>query len=297
MGETHLGELAALATAVCWTVTAMAFESAGRRVGSLSVNLIRLLMGFFFLTLYCAVVRGHALPTDATVESWIWLAASGVVGFTIGDLCLFRAFVVIGSRLSMLLMAMVPPITAITGYGLLGETMTQWDLLGMALTVGGVAWVVLERNEANGRPSRVPLSGVLLGLGGAVGQSLGLVLSKRGMMGYDAFAATQIRILAGIAGFVVLFSLIGWWRRFGVALGDRQAMARTGLGAFFGPFLGVSLSLVAVVHTQAGVAATLMSLVPVMIIPPAIMLFKEQVSSRAVLGSLLAVGGSALLFL
>jgi len=293
----HFGEIAALATAVCWTVTAMAFESAGRRVGSLAVNLIRLIMGFAFLTLYCAVVRGTAVPSDASLENWLWLAASGIVGFTIGDLCLFRAFVVVGSRVSMLLMALVPPITAITGFLLLGETMTATDLVGMALTVGGVTWVVLERQTAKGMVSRLPLKGVLLGLGGATGQALGLVLSKRGMMGYDPFAATQIRVLAGIAGFVVLFSVIGWWRRVGEALGNRAAMARTGVGAFFGPFLGVSLSLVAVVYTQAGVAATLMALVPVLIIPPAIVFFGERVSLRAVIGSVVAVGGSAMLFL
>jgi drug/metabolite transporter (DMT)-like permease len=170
-------------------------------------------------------------------------------------------------------------------------------LLGMALTVVGVSSVVLERRpDAGGRLQRLPAGGILLGLAGAAGQSLGLVLSKYGMGSYDAFAATQIRVLAGIAGFAVVFTAIGWWPRVRAALGDRRAMVGTGIGAVFGPFLGVSLSLVAVKYTQAGVAATLMSLVPVLIIPASVLVFRERVSGLAVVGAVVAAVGSALLF-
>lgn len=294
------GELAALATACCWTVTALAFEAASRRVGSLAVNLIRLVLALVLLTGYTAIVRGQPLPTDASAHAWLWLSISGLVGFTGGDLCLFRAFVVIGARLSMLLMSLVPLFTALAGWLVMGERLTALQGAGMALTVAGVCWVVLERREpagGGGLPARHPLGGVLLGLGGAAGQAVGLVLSKLGMGAYDAFASTQIRALAGVAGFALLFSLIRWWPRVRAALSDRPAMARTAAGSFFGPFLGVSLSLVAVQHTEAGVAATLMALVPVLIIPAAIVIKRERVSRRAWVGAGVAVGGSALLFL
>jgi drug/metabolite transporter (DMT)-like permease len=294
----YVGELAAVATAACWTVTAMAFEVAGRRVGSLPVNMIRLLMAIVLLAGYNAAARGQALPLDAAPHAWLWLSVSGLVGFTVGDLCLFRAFVVIGSRLSMLLMALVPPLTALMGRLLMGERLAGLDWLGMALTVGGVGWVVLERGrDGQGRAGRLPVSGVLLGLGGAGGQAGGLVLSKYGMRTYDAFAATQIRVLAGAAGFILLFSLLRLWPRVVASLRDRAAMGHITLGAVFGPFLGVSFSLLAVKHTQAGVAATIMSLVPVLIIPPSILILRERVSPRAWAGAVVAVGGSALLFL
>jgi len=294
----HAGELAALGTASCWTVTALAFESAGRRVGSLAVNFIRLVMAIVLLAAFNWLLRGLPLPTDASVHNWVWLSLSGLVGFTVGDLCLFRAFVVVGARVSMLLMAMVPPITAVFGWLVMGEVLSLRDLAGMVLTVTGVAWVVLERRkDAAGQTSRHPVGGVLLGLGGAGGQALGLVLSKYGMAGYSPFASTQIRVFAGTVGFAVLFVVIGWWPRVRDAVANREAMVRTGVGAFFGPFLGVSLSLVAVTFTQAGVAATLMALVPVLIIAPAVLIQHERVSLRAVLGSVVAVVGSALLFL
>jgi len=294
----YTGEIAALATACCWTVTSMAFEAAGKRIGSLPVNFIRLVLALGFLSVFGAVTRGLPLPTDATPRAWGWLALSGVIGFAVGDLCLFRAFVVVGARLAMLMMSLVPPITALIGLAVLGEQLGPLDLLGMGLTVGGVAWVVLERKKAlDGSGSRPPASGILLGLGGAVGQAVGLVLSKHGMGDYDPFAATQIRVIAGIVGFAVIFTAAGIWPRVVEALRNRAAMARTALGAVFGPFLGVSLSLLAVKHTEAGVAATIMAIVPVLIIAPSALLFKQPVTARAVLGAVIAVGGVAVLFL
>ena len=299
MTATHLGELAALGTAFCWTITALSFESAGRRVGSLSVNLIRLLIASVWLALLGGIKRGQLWPTDATPEAWAWLALSGVIGFCIGDLCLFRAFLLIGSRLAMLLMALVPPIAAVTGWLFLGERLSPMDILGITLTVAGVGWVVLEkRPPANGELAAHANRrlGILLGIGAAAGQAIGLVMSKQGMGTYDAFAATQIRVLAGAVGFSILFIPIGWWPRVVTACRHRSAMARISLGATFGPFLGVSFSLLAVQRTTTGVAGAIMSIVPVLIIVPSILLFKERITLRAVMGAGLAVAGVAVLF-
>ncbi len=294
----HAGEIAGLATSCCWVVTALSFEAAGRRIGSLVVNLVRLVLAMGFLALFNGLTRGAWLPLDASAHAWLWLSASGVVGFALGDLCLFRAFVVLGARVSTLLMALVPALTAVFGWVALRETLTLLQLAGMALVMAGVAWVVLERVPAgDGTRRRPSATGIALGLGGALGQAGGLVLSKVGMTDVDPFSATQIRVIAGAATFALIFTVIGWWPRTIAALRDRRAMSLTGLGAFFGPFLGVSLSLTAVLYTAAGVAATLMSLLPVLIIPPAILLNGERVSPRALGGALLAVGGSALLFL
>jgi drug/metabolite transporter (DMT)-like permease len=306
----HAGETAALGAAVCWTITALAFESAGRRIGSLAVNLIRLFMALAVLVVACWVLRGRPLPTDASAHNWLWLSVSGLVGFTVGDLCLFRALLVLGARRATLMMALVPPITALTGWLLMGEVLSFMDWAGMALTVGGVAVVVSERHRREARAvhgrvvpapededGSVTLGGILLGLGGAAGQAVGLAFSKFGMQDYDTLAATQIRIIAGIAGFSVLFLFIGWWPRVLSALRDGRAMFGTSMGAFFGPFLGVVLSLAAVKYTDSGVAATIMALSPVLIIPPAVLIQKERVSLRAVLGAVTAVVGVALLFL
>ena len=181
---------------------------------------------------------------------------------------------------------------------LMGEVLSALDWVGMTITIAGVAWVIMERKKVNGAPVRIHSRlGILLAFLGASGQAIGLALSKYGMGNYDAFAANQIRVIAGIGGFCVLLTAIRWWPKVFSSLGNRPAMLRTSLGAFFGPFLGVGLSLLAVQYTETGVAATIMAIVPVMIIPPAILVFKEHISLRAVLGALLAVGDVSLLFL
>jgi drug/metabolite transporter (DMT)-like permease len=300
--QSYLGELAALFTAACWTVTAMAFESAGKRVGALSLNLIRLLIGLVFLVVYNTIVNDGLLPV-ATGYQWFWLVMSGLVGFVLGDLFLFRAFILIGARISMLIMSLVPPLTALIGWITLGEVLTGKEFLGMGITIAGIVMVMSMKLDlkkgAPGRPLRMgPLVlGSLLALGGAAGQAAGLVLSKKGMQDMNAFSATQIRIMAGVVGFSIVITLFRRWKHLFGALKDLPAMKAMTIGSFTGPFLGVSFSLLAVQHTDTGIAATLMALTPVMIIPPAILMNREKVRIMEVIGALVSVAGVALFFL
>jgi len=298
MFSSRVGEFAALAAACLWTVNALIAESASRKVGSVSVTLIRLVLGFAFISALNLVVRGFLLPTDATLHNWIWLSLSGVMGLSVADLFIFRAFVEIGARIAMLIMALVPPMTALMGWLVMRESLTGLDLMGMLLTVVGIALVVLEKKQnTESIGSRHSLTGVLLAFGGAVSQAIGLVLGKYGMGSYYFFAATQIRVIAGIIGLSLFISFIGGWPRVFRALTCKSAMLQTSCGAFFGLFLGVSFSLLAVQNTQAGVASAIMALVPVLIIPPSIIFKKDRVTYREVLGAIIAVWGSAILFL
>lgn len=329
----RIGEFAALGTAVFWTITAISFESAGKKVGSLSVNLIRLVIAFLLFAIYSLVTRGSVLPTDAPSGTWLWLSVSGLIGFVLGDLLLFRAFVIIGARIAMLVYSSVPPLTALIGWLVLSETLTVQGIAGMALTVAGISLVVTQRKPSQtdlaagvgpdagavpalteARPDAEPevrpaytdtvrtnrpkAVGVLLAFGGSIGQAVGLVLSKYGAgVDFDPFAATQIRSIAGIAGFSLLFLLL---RRFGEvarAVRNSGAMLRICVGGFFGPFLGVSLGLFAAQNTSTGIAATIIALVPVLIIAPSAILFRERVTLREVAGAVVAVVGVALLFL
>ncbi len=294
----HYGELAALATAVFWTVTALSFEVASKRIGSLSVNMIRLLFAFVFLLIFNIIVRGKPLPLDASSHAWFWLSLSGLVGFVFGDYFLFRAYALINSRISMLIMTLVPPITALIGWSFLGEKMIPLHILGMALTVGGISLAIFTR-PLKGRRVKLsyPLKGILFAFGGAVGQAVGLVLSKYGMGSYDAFAATQIRIIAAIIGFGLIILLLNKTHMIRKAIHDRAGMKATILGSFFGPFLGVSFSLLAVKFTETGIASTIMAIVPILIIPPSIIMFKHKFNTLEIIGALISVSGVVLMFL
>lgn len=287
-----MGELAALATALCWVGSALFFSDAGARVGSLPVNLLRLLVGFVLLGALTTITRGAPLPLDANAHTWAWLSLSGLVGFTFGDLCLFRAFVDLGPRLSTLVMSLAPPVAALCGF--LGERLDAFDLVAMAITLGGVGIAVVSRPRIT-TPMPHRARGLGLAVLGAIGQGVGLVLSKHGMGDYDAFASTQIRVIAGTLGFVVVFTFARTWPRVRAATRDRVAMRSMTLGAIAGPFLGVSLSLLAVRHTETGVAAAIMATTPVLILPFAVLVKKERVPLGGYFGALVAIVGVALL--
>jgi drug/metabolite transporter (DMT)-like permease len=311
MMHLNAGALAALATAFAWTFTALAFEYAAKRIGSLVLNLLRLLVGFAFLAAYCLVVRGSILPLDLAPRSWLWLGASGLVGFVIGDLLLFQAFIDIGSRIAMLVYATAPAMTAFLGFLVLGERITLAGAGGMALTLAGIAIVVMGKRGAGSADGVAPASaggrhhlrGLLMSLGGAAGQAGGLILGKLGALparaapgaaappALDPFAGTQIRVIAGVLGFAAVILATRSWKGVWAALKDRKAVASLTAGAFFGPFLGVSLSLLAVTSGNAGVASAIMSIVPVLIIAPSAIIMKERPSAREILGSFVAVAG------
>ncbi|WP_461206584.1 DMT family transporter [Clostridium sp. DL1XJH146] len=293
----YIGEIAALVSTICWTVCSLSFEAAGKRVGSLAVNFLRLIIGFFLLSLYCYFLRGLFLPTDASIHTWIWLGLSGIVGLVLGDLFLFEAYVEIGARISMLVLSASPPLTAILGYFILGEKLSIISIIGMFITVLGICIVIFKKDTSDKIKLNHPIKGITFAFLGAFGQSLGLILSKIGMADYNAFAASQIRTIFGILGFAILFFFSKKWTTLKPAIHNKYAMSFITLGAIFGPFIGVSLSLLAVQYTKAGIVSTITSIVPVMIIPPSIFLFKEKITIKEIIGSIVAVLGVTILFI
>jgi drug/metabolite transporter (DMT)-like permease len=300
----HTGELLALATAVFWTVSSQLFDAASRRIGSLTVNLLRLPLAFVLLSVFNLARRGLWFPSDATSRAWALLLLSGILGFSVGDLFLFKSFTMVGARVAMLIQALAPMFAAVLSWVLLEERLRPRSLMAMGVTLTGVALVTLtsgagepgsEKIQTGLRFSHSPV-GLLLALGAAVATAAGMVFSKMGMGAYDAFAATQIRVIAGMAGFLLIFSALNRWGRLGAALKNRRALALLSAGAVFGPFLGVSFALLAIQRTAVGIAFTLMALVPVLIIPPAVIFGHEHVRPREIFGAALAVAGASIFF-
>lgn len=302
----HLGEFAALLTTLFWTITALSFETASKRIGSMHVNLLRLGLAVIFLSVFSFFHRGLFFPIDADMHTWTWLAVSGIVGFVIGDYCLFKAFTITGARVAMLMMTLAPVFAAIAAWIILGEVLSIQSLLAMIITLVGIALVIFTRTPATSTDivknkgsysMSYPIKGVVLGVIAAAGQGVGLVLSKYGMRDYDSFAASHIRVITGFVGFAILFLLLRKYKELPTSFRDTKAMKWLVVGSIFGPFLGVSFSLIAVQNTSAGIAQTIMSLVPVLIIPPAVLINKEKVTVREIIGAVVAVIGVVMFFI
>lgn len=298
MIQQNLGELAALATALCWTISGIVFENASKKVGSLVVNYLKLIFGFIFVGVYCFFSRGMFLPMDATINNWIWLMVSGFIGFFLGDLFLFQSYVEIGARISLLIMSASPPITALLGLIFLKEKLDLISIVGMLVTMSGIAIVILSKEKGE---KKIKLThskkGLIYAFLGAFGQALGLIVSKIGMGDYNPFAATQIRIISGLISFTILFFVIKKYGDVKLAFKDRIAMKNIAVGSIFGPFLGVTLSLISLQYTSAGISSTLTSIMPVVIIPFSIIILREKIKLKEILGAIISVVGIAILFL
>lgn len=294
----YLGEIAALLTATCWVGSSISFEYAGKQVGSLVLNLMRLIIAFVIITGINFIITQGFQNINITWESFGILLISGLVGFVLGDLFLFQAFIDIGARVSTLIMALAPPLTAIMSYFILGETLGGGQILGMLVTVLGIIIVITGKDGSN-QKLRLKHSGkgILFAFLGAIGQALGLIFSKIGVRDLNPFVATQVRILAGIIGFILILTYAHKWKPFFNAFRQKNAMAGITIGSLFGPVVGVSLSLTAVKYTSTAIASTLMALSPVIIIPISIIFLKEQVKANEIIGALVGVVGVAILFL
>ncbi len=309
----HLGEIISLIVALSWTATAIFADIASHRLGALPLNLIRMGFSIVFLSVLLVIVTGSPIPLYADGATYFWLALSGLVGYVFGDMCLFSCYVLIGSKFGQILMTLAPPVAGIAGWLMLGEKLSWHSWLAMLVTLTGIAICILGRGGASHKLEiKLPWKGVLLGIGAGIGQGVGLVLSKIGLENYAAalpddvsrgvtfmmpFAGTLIRAVTGFLGFFLILAIMGKASQLRTAVNDRQGMKFAVLTTFFGPFLGVSLSLMAVQYANTGVASTLMALTPVLIIVPYSIINHQKISPKEILGAIITVTGAALFFL
>ena len=311
MSMHYLGEAISLAVAVSWTVTALFAEVGSKRLGSLQMNVIRMILSLVMLGATLWWFTGSPYPLYADGKTWLWLSMSGFVGYLLGDYCLFNSYIWIGSRFGQLFMTLAPPTAALFGWFLLGETLAWNALLGMLVTLTGIGISVLNKGESQKLSLKLPLKGVLFGIGAGVGQGIGLVLSKVGMNFYEGaipvgeelvtdlvpFASTFIRAVTGAIGFLCVMGFQRQFHTLATSMRDRKGMNAALWATITGPFIGVSLSLMAVQYTEAGIASTLMALTPVLIIWPAHLFFGQQVTFKEVIGACISVIGVSMFFI
>ncbi len=308
----HIGEILSLLVAVSWTFSAWFADKASRRIGSMETNVIRLVLATLMLSALLWITVGRPYPVFANGKAWLWLGLSAAVGYVFGDYCLFNSYLVIGPRLGQLMMTIAPPMAAIAGWIMLGESMSWKSILAMVVTLCGIGMSILSHGEKHHFKLDIPLKGIILGIGAGTGQGVGLVLSKIGMEHYalavpsDApasmqamlpFASTLIRAIIGAIGFFILLSISKGMASLKAAVKDPIGMRDATLLTIFGPALGVSLSLMAVRYANAGIASTLMALAPVIIIAPDVLINKHKIKLKEIIGVLVSITGVAMFFL
>ena len=306
----YIGELISIGVAFSWTATALLSEFGSKRLGNLTLNVLRMGLALLFSLVLFGVVTGSPLPAGVPAEACGWMLLSGLVGYVIGDYCLFQCYILIGSRFGQLFMTLAPLSAALMAWITLGQQMKPMSIVAMLVTLFGIGISVLGRGNHHIVSLKLPLNGVLFAIGAAMCQGIGLVLSKIGMDHYDVaamakagvsewlipFSANFYRCIAGIIGFTILLYFrdgIGHLRE---AMHDRKGLSVAIATTIFGPFVGVGFSLMAVQYTAAGIASTLMAMTPIIILLPSYWLFHEKITWKAVLGAFISVIGVSLFF-
>ncbi len=292
-----IGEIAALITALLWSGTSIVFTEASVRVGSFYVNVARLIIAMFCLALTVLIFQ---IEINLSTSQILNLILSGIIGLVIGDTFLFKAFQNIGARLSMLIMASVPAISAILAFIFLGEKISFIGIIGMIITISGISLVVLNRQEKPSSDYKIDYIGIFYAFMGAVGQAVGLIFAKNAFNESDinGFVAAFIRISSSVIFMYPLFVFITKIKNpFSIFRNNKTALIYTLIGSIIGPFFGITFSLISVAHTKVGIASTLMSTVPIIMLPLVKFYYKERLTWIAVTGAFLAVAGVAMLFL
>jgi len=302
----YLGELISIGVAFSWTATALLSEVGSKRLGNLTLNVLRMALTLLFSVILFTIVIGSPFPAGGTMEAYGWMLLSGLVGYVIGDFCLFQCYIIIGSRYGQLFMTLAPLSAAVTAWLALGQKMSPMSIAAMMVTLIGIGISVLGRGEHHKVSLKLPLNGVLYAVGAALCQGIGLVLSKVGMDHFDAtqqpawlvpFSANFIRCLAGITGFGVWLYLREGFAPIRKALHDGGGMTVATATTVFGPFIGVGFSLMAVQYTAAGIASTLMAMTPIIILLPTWWLFKQTITWRSIVGAVISVVGVSMFFM
>ena len=304
----YLGEYISIGVAISWTATALLSEFGSKRLGNLTLNVLRMALALLFSLVLFVVVTGTPLPAGASAEAVGWMLLSGLVGYVIGDFCLFQCYIIIGSRYGQLFMTLAPLSAALMAWATLGQQLSLISVAAMLVTLLGIGISVLGRGAHHRVSLKLPLSGVLFAVGAAMCQGVGLVLSKIGMDHYAAgaasmpdwlvpFSANFYRCIAGILGFMLLHYLRVGMSPLREALHDRKGLAVAVATTVFGPFVGVGFSLMAVQYTAAGIASTLMAMTPIIILLPSYWFFHESITWKSVLGAVISMVGVSMFFL
>lgn len=291
------GEVAAFITAICWTFNSLSFSIAGRIVGSKTVNHIRLWVAFLAMGVINLISFKYFFPVYAPTKSLIFLSLSGLVGFAIGDAALFESLVLLGPRLSMTIMATNPIIGAILSFIFLKETLKPLHILAIIVTISSVMFVVSEKHENENFDKKKRPLGVMLAFIGSLCQATGMLLSKIGLSAnLSVIAANMIRVSSGLF-FILLIAIIQ--RQFisdFIKLKNLKGSFYIFIGAILGPVLGVMLALYAISKTQIGIATTITSISPILLIPLSAIIYKEKVTIRMVIGTIITIAGASALF-
>jgi drug/metabolite transporter (DMT)-like permease len=293
-----VGELAALGAALGFSMTSICYTFAGRKLNAVTSIAMSLPISWIVLMVLHRLTLGEFLPTGVALDRVVYLSISGVLAFVIASYFVLNAYQSIGPRLTMLILSFAPVLGAIFAWIFLGQVLPLHAVIGILMVISGIVWVVIERGKPADDQIQLDMRrGVMLASLGTLAQAASFVFASQGLYGnFPAFSAALIRIGAGI---VAMWVFIAFQRKIGTTLAvlnERRLLLLLIGAAVSGPVISGSLLLVSFQTITVGVATTLSHTTAIMLIPISYVVFKERISRRAMIGTMISVAGIAVLF-
>jgi drug/metabolite transporter (DMT)-like permease len=297
-----LGQALALVTAVCIAQNSVIYRYLGQRVGSESSAHIRMWLALPLILILTRLIEGIWFPTDWAASSYLALFASGVLGYFVTDLLMFRAFVLLGSRESMVIMTLSPVVTALLSFLLFSERLNALQIIGMTVTIAGVAMMILLDKRGGGPNSTEKQEGkavgVVLAILAAIFQSISLILAKMALHDGGPASTNLLRNIGGLTAFILYYGIFK--RRFTVhvkSFANRRYFFALVLATLAGPVLGMSSQMKALTLAPVGLVTTITQTSPILLLPYERIVLKRASSKASLTGTILSILGIALLFL
>jgi len=293
------GQLLALATAACWAHNSIMYSSAGKRVGSNTVAHIRLWIALPAILLLHLLFLGNLFPPGLSLKPLLNLIISGVLGFCIADLFIFQALVKLGPRETLVILTLSPIFSALFSWFTLKEQLSLLQISGILATIAGVIWVTFADNRELKKKKQIySFLGLAFALLGTLSQAVAMVLAKAALVPeMHPVSANLIRIASGLMGLILFSILRGTFFTDFKKMRDRKALLYISTGSLVGPVLGIVVMMYALSLAPVGIVTALSQISPILLLPFERYVYKKVVPLGAIFGTLLALGGSALLFI
>ncbi len=295
-----VGQLLALFTAACWAQNSIIYYHVGKQIGSDTVAHIRMWFAFPAIIILTRLLEGIWFPTSLSWQTYALLLGSGALGFFITDKLLFQAYILLGSRESMVIMTLSPVVTALFGYFIFSETLNTIQIIGMMTTIVGVMIAILldKKKSLQTQEAKDRTTGLIFAILASFMQSLSYLFAKLALQETGPVATNLLRNLGGFACFFIFNFLIkkNGKKQFEMAKQPKFLMLLA-LAAMVGPVLGMTSQMKAFTLAPVGIVTTITQVTPILLLPFDVFILKKKITAASLAGTFISITGVAILFL
>lgn len=288
-----IGELLALLAAVCGAFASVAYNQLGKKVGSDILAYTRMLIAVPIMCIYALLTDGFVI-NSGNLNQILYLLISGIIGFFVTDLFMFRAYVMWGARETMVVMCLAPVLSGVFAFVFFKESLTAKQIVGSLCSISGIVIMTLGGNE--GKKTALT-KGAIFAFLAALLQSVADMTAKGALTTLPWVTSAAVRAFGGVLAWLVF----GFVKR-SVLFENKAEVYKPKFfvslvcTVLIGTVIGTTLAMGALKSAPAGIVTSLKQVSPIFILPYEAMVLKRRLTLSDILGTLVSVFGVFLLF-